>query len=453
MDRVTIKRSLLLAWPISLQSVLTNLLSMIDVAMVSHLGDSAVGAVGLGNRFQFMVTVILMGIAWTVGVLSAQYFGADKIHKIRSTIGMACLMANIALLPIITLNFFFADKIIALGSTNPELILQGQYYLWFTIPSMTLVAIILVYENAIRALGQVKTPLLLSAAAIFFNIGLNFWLINGGLGVPALGVAGAAMATAIARLLHVVMLFSLLNRKKHLLKFRRSDLPNLINKVEIAHFLKLATPMMISFGFWSTGTFVYQIIFGRMGTRELAVMSLLTPIEGVFLALFFGMASACTIMVGQQLGANQFDKAWNYARSFSLLNPLIAIFIGCLVLLARDLVLLPFSGVPSETLQMAHAVFALIALSTWLKIINMTLAMGVLRAGGDNKICMYIDAFGMWMVSIPLTAFAAFVLKWPLIMVVLISYSEEVTKGILFSWRTYQRKWLRNLTTTNGARA
>lgn len=448
-DKQIIRSSLLLAWPISLQSILTNLLSMIDIAMVSHLGDTAVGAVGLGNRFQFMIQVIVLGIAWTVGVLSAQYYGANKTHRIRSTILQGALLANIALVPVLLLNVFFAANIIGLGTENHSVIEQGKHYLWFSLPSLCFVAVILAYDNAIRAVGEVKTPMIISAIAIVLNIALNYWFINGGLGVPAMGVTGAAVATTLARGLQLIFILGYLRYRQHTLCPRRVDLKQLLDRADARHFLSIAMPMTLGFALWSSGTFVYQIIYGRMGTEELAVMSILAPIEAIFMALFFGLASACAIVVGQRLGADQFKEAWQCARSFAVFSPITALCIGVIVLAAKDIVLLPFSALPTQTLDTASTVLALIALSTWLKVINMTIAMGVLRSGGDNTFCTYIDVFGMWIISIPLTALAALYFKFPLFFVVLTTYSEEVVKAVLFSWRAHKRVWMKNLTSTD----
>jgi Na+-driven multidrug efflux pump len=107
---------------------------------------------------------------------------------------------------------------------------------------------------------------------------------------------------------------------------------------------------------------------------------------------------------------------------------------------------IPFTNLPDETLQLATEVFAIICFGGWLKITNMTLSMGLLRAGGETKTSLYIDTFGMWVISIPLTALAAFYFELPLFWVALIAYSEEVTKVFLFAWRAYKRDWLKNLT-------
>ncbi|NMP33280.1 MATE family efflux transporter [Thalassotalea sp. M1531] len=440
-----IKQTFKLAWPISLQNVLVTLLSMIDVVMVGHLGDAAVASVGLGNRIQFVVLVIAIGLSWGVGVLSAQYFGAGKSEKIRQTIQMASIFAVIAFTPIAVASFFFAADVIGWASSDIDVIALGEGYLWITMPSLVCVGVILNIENALRSIGQVKLPMIFSVLAILFNVVLNFWLINGGLGVPALGVEGAAWATLLSRILHLSLLIAFLVKVKHMLAPKAGDWQLLKNRNDWSHLFNLVWPMMISFGIWSVGTFVYQLIYGQLGTQALAVMSLISPIEGVFLSLFFGFASACSIMVGQSLGAESYEKAWQIAKSFLLLSPIVAIALGGVMILLKPIILSPYQSMPIQTLDLAGQVFMLIVFGAWLKVSNMTLAMGVLRAGGDNKYCMYTDIFGMWIVSIPLTYIAAVIWQLPLIWVALAAYSEELVKVLCFGYRAYSKKWMKNL--------
>mgnify|MGYP005990458509 FL=1 len=445
LNTASLKASLKLAWPISLQNTLITLLGMIDVMMVSHLGDAAVAAVGLGNRIQFVVLVIIMGLAWGVGILVAQYWGAQQQEKIRRTVLMGSFIGVFAMIPIVIAFFYFADDVIAIGSEDSEVIALGQSYLWITMPSLCLIAVIMVLENALRSINQVRLPMVLSTIAIAINIVLNYWLINGGLGVPALGVDGAALATTISRAIHLLILIYVLIKVLHPIVPHMDDIKLLSQKGPWWKLFKIVWPMMFSFGVWSLGTFVYQLIYGQMGTKELAVMSLLSPIEGMYISLFFGFASACAIMVGQKLGADQYDEAWVTARSFITLAPIVGLALGGFLYMARDWVFIPFAGLPAETLTLASDVFLIIGLGAWIKITNMTLAMGVLRAGGETKACLYIDIIGMWIVSIPLTYYCAFHLNLPLFWVALAAYSEEVTKSFLFLWRVLQKKWMRNL--------
>lgn len=441
----SVKASLKLAWPISLQNILVTLLSMVDIMMVSHLGNAAVASVGLANRIQFVILVIVTGLGWGVGVLAAQYHGANKQDKIRQAILMAISVGILVMLPIVIGTFYLADNAMALGSTDSEVIHLGELYLWITMPSLFFIAVILVFENALRSTGQVKLPLLLSAAAIGANVVLNFWLIHGGLGIPALGVMGAAIATLISRLLHMLLLLYVLKKARHFIKPTRADFPGLKNKLAWKKLIKLVWPMMFSFGVWSLGTFIYQLIYGHLGTEELAVMSVLAPIEGIFIAIFLGFSSACAIMVGQRLGASDFNQAWVIARTFALLAPISGFVVGLFMFASQHWLFLPFNNLPSATINLALDVFLLLCFGGWLKITNMTLALGLLRAGGETKTCLYIDTIGMWLVSLPITALCAFYFQLPLFWVALAAYSEEITKVVLFSWRTYKRDWLKNI--------
>ncbi|QDP03044.1 MATE family efflux transporter [Thalassotalea sp. PS06] len=444
----SVKASIKLAWPISLQQTLVTMLGMIDVMMVSHLGDAAVAAVGLGNRIQFVVLVLVNGGAWAVGILASQYFGAGNMMKVRRAILMGVSVTVFALIPVVLLNFAYADQLIELGSTDNQVIALGESYLWITMPSLLFVAGIMVIENALRSLNQVKLPMVLSSIAIGLNVILNYWLINGGLGIEPLGVDGAAIATTVSRLLHLIILVWFLVAMRHPVKPSRHDFASLNDTQAWRKLVALVWPMMFSFGVWSLGTLVYQLIYGRIGTQELAVMSILAPVEGMFISLFFGFASACAIMVGQRLGADKFDEAWSIARTFSLLAPVVAVIAGGLLYGIKSWVFIPFADLPSSTLDLAGDIFLIIALGGSLKITNMTMAMGVLRAGGETKACLYIDTTGMWIVSIPLTILAAFYFQLPLFWVVVVSYSEEICKLILFGWRVASKKWLNNLATT-----
>jgi putative MATE family efflux protein len=442
----TFRQSLQLAWPISLQSILVTMLGMSDIMMVGHLGDAAVASVGLGNRIQFVVLIILSGLAAGVGVLSAQYYGAGKYTRISPIVIKTLIIGAALLLPVVLLTFVFGDRLVGLATTDPAIIDAGTQYLWVTMPSLAFVLVVMVFENALRGFSQVRLSMALGSIAISINIALNYWLINGGLGVDALGVLGAAWATFIARSIHALMIVFCLAKSKHIVFPTCIAGNDFYDKEQWRHLIKLVWPMMVSFGVWSLGTFVYQLIYGRIGTQELAVMSLMAPLEGLLVAFFFGFASACSIMVGQQLGRDAFSSAWSLARGFAISAPIVTFFLGLLMLSLESLMFMPYSNLDQSTLAVAHDIFLLITFGTCIKVFNMTASMGILRAGGDNKHCMLIDFSGMWVIGIPLTFAAAFYFALPIYWVVLITYSEEIVKSVLFVYRMKTKHWLRNLT-------
>jgi putative MATE family efflux protein len=446
----TFRQSVKLAWPISLQSILVTMLGMSDIMMVGHLGDAAVASVGLGNRIQFVVLIILSGLATGVGVLSAQYYGAGKLTRVSPVIIKVLIIGTGLLLPVVLLTFFFGDVIVGLGTTDPAIINTGKQYLWVTMPSLAFVLIVMVFENALRGFSQVRLSMALGSIAIIINIALNYWLINGGLGVDALGVLGAAWATFIARAIHAVMIVFFLAKSKHIVFPTGLTGNDFYDIKQWSHLIKLVWPLMVSFGVWSLGTFVYQLIYGRIGTQELAVMSLMAPLEGLLVAFFFGFASACSIMIGQRLGQNDFMSAWSVARGFAISAPIVTLFLGLLMLSLESLMFMPYANLDQGTLSVAHDIFILITFGTCIKVFNMTASMGILRAGGDNKHCLLIDFSGMWIIGIPLTFAAAFYFALPIYWVVLITYSEEIVKSVLFFYRVKARYWQRNLTAHSG---
>lgn len=445
----SLKQSIKLAWPISLQSILVTMLGMSDIMMVGHLGDTAVASVGLGNRIQFVFLIILAGLASGVGTLSAQHFGAGQIGVIRQVIVKTLVIAAGILLPILLITFLFSDNIMGIATTDPSVIKAGTNYLWLTMPSLIFVVIVMIFENALRGLGQVVFPMLISTIAIITNILLNYWLIKGGLGIEPMGVIGAALATLIARALHALLILVYLAKVKHSIFPTTFFCASFYNKQEWTKLLTLVWPMMLSFGVWSLGTFVYQLIYGRIGTQELAVMSLLAPMEGLLVSFFFGFASACAILVGQRLGRNEFITAWALAKYYAISAPIVTFLLALILLQCESLVFMPYINLSPETMALSHDVFVLITFGTCLKVFNLTMSMGILRAGGDNKYCMLIDISGMWVLSIPLTLAAAFYFKLPLYWVVLISYSEEITKAFMFVFRMRTKLWLKNLTAEN----
>lgn len=441
----TIKQSAKLAWPISLQNILVTMLGMVDIIMVGHLGDTAVAAVGVGNRVQFVLLVLMTGLAGGVGVLGAQYFGANALKRISQTALMAIIVAVIILVPIIMVNFYIADDIVALASSDSNVIDIGASYLRICIPGLLFIAIVQIIESAFRAMSKTKTPMAFGVIAILLNIVLNYWFINGGLGLPALGVDGAAWATTISRFVHLLIILYAVTKISSAANPKDLVVADFNQFQQWVKLFKIAVPMMLSYGVWSSGTFVYQLIYGQLGTQELAVMSLLTPIEGLFIALFFGFASACSIQIGHRLGQNDFAYAWRLAKGFSISAPIIAIAFGAAALVMQSYIFLPFNQLPQPTLTLASEVFLLIALGTCIKIYNMTIAIGILRAGGDNKYCLIIDIIGMWLVSIPLTFAAAFYFNLPLFWVAFTAYSEEFVKFFLFTYRMKAKYWLKNL--------
>lgn len=440
-----IKRHLQLAWPIAVQILLANLLGVIDVMMVGGLGDAAIAAIGIAGKILFVLILILVGCGSTVGLLVAQYYGGGRLHKVRNVALLGGLLGvGLGMLASLA-NLFAADAAIALFTTDAETIRLGGDYMRIVVPSMIMLAMIIILESALRSLGQVKLPLVMNASSVAFNVLFNYWFIFGGLGVPPLGVVGAALGTLAARVIHLGLFLAFLYSREHALRFERRDLQNFFSDADIRGFLKLALPAVGGFAIWSFGILAYQYVYGHMGTQAIAVITLVHAIEGVLMSVFVGLAIACSIMVGQHLGAGDFTQARREALRNTLLMPFISLAIGLVIIATADLILGLFFDLPVDTRSQANILLLILGLLHWLKVANMTMALGVLRAGGRNMTCLVTDAIGMWGVGIPLVFVAGLILQWPLAWVFLMAFSEEISKLFIYIYHFRKGAWLRQL--------
>lgn len=433
-----------LALPVAFQSALVAALGMADVLMVAHLGSEAVAAVGLSAKLNFVLILVMAALGTACSVLVAQYFGAGRHEKIQQTLAFALLIGGAAMAPFTLLILTQSSLLLSLGSADPKVIQLGTGYL--TLMGLTLFTTqaIIIYESAMRSIGRTGWPLKYAVVAILLNIALNYWFINGGFGVPALGVLGAGIATVLARLLQISWIVWDLQRTPTL-KLTPAAVRGLRASTLPRRFLSVSWPLVLNFTIWSIGSLGYHLIAGKMGTVPLAVMSLLAPIEGMYHALFFGLVNACAIMIGQRLGRGLFFEADWLAKRFMSLVPLGSLLMG-LLLLALSPVLLDAMHIDDpETNRQTQWAMVVMCLGFWIKVFNMTAIQGILRAGGDSRFCLGMDMVALWLVGLPLTWVAAFIWQLPFTLVYALVLSEEVIKAAGVLWRVRQRHWLVNL--------
>lgn len=444
----SVKRCWALAWPVSLQGVMGAVLGMIDVMMVGGLGNEAVASVGLASRAQFVLIMAFTAFGVAASVLSSQYFGAQKREQISTVIGRFLLLGGAFSMPVIALTMWLSRDIMMWATHEMDVVVQGTHYLWITLPTLLPLIIIQIFEGGLRGVGQVRLPLVFGVIAMVVNIILNEVFIHGGLGIAAMGVKGAALATDFARIVQLGLLLTYLIHKRHLCLPGLSQLSDLVKPEPLKNVLSLVAPMSLNFTVWASGTFVYQLIYASMGTEELATVSMLAPVEGLIISLFVGFSSAASILVGQKLGANDYNRAFRYGQNFTWSITLLATVVGTVLWLASDWILMPYKGASEETLSMAKTLIMAMAFGIGIKTLNMMLSLGVLRAGGDNGYCLKADTVGMWFTGIPITWWVAST-GAPLHWVFIASLTEEIAKAILFCLRMYSRKWMKNLTASH----
>ncbi|MCG9578831.1 MATE family efflux transporter [Vibrio tubiashii] len=440
-----IRRLIAIALPITLQSIMFSSRSLVDVLMLGQLGEAEIAAVGVAARATFVTTIMLVGVTTGGALLTAQYWGASDRKGVRESTALTWLVCMVFAAITALLFILFPTQVMGLATNDPEVIQLGAEYLVITSVSMFAVACVASMAVGLRAMHKPGLSTFFSGIGILSNIFLNWVFIFGKLGVPAMGIKGAAIATVLSGAIEVATLFGYLYAKKHLLAFSANDLRNVLELTRVIKFLKLSLPTTFNFLAWAGGLFAYHAIMGQSGVQGLAALSVMSPVESIALALLIGMSNAAAVLVGNQIGAKKYDEVYYQAIGVTILSVLVGIVVAVVLYLVQGLVLDAFSALTPETRALSEKFMLVMSVGIILRSLPMMTIVGVLRAGGDVKFCLYQDLVAQWLIGIPLAAFAAIGLGWKPEWIYLLFLTEEVIKWFASLYRMQTRKWIRNL--------
>jgi MATE family, multidrug efflux pump len=445
-DREYFRQIFRFALPIALQNLVTASLNMVGVVMIGQLGEVPVAAVGLANQMFFLLQLVLFGITSGAAIFTAQLWGKQDLVNIRKVFSLGLLLAGGASLIFFILAVFMPELILGIYSKDPAVVDLGSEYLHIFGAAFLFFAITMCFGVVLRSTGDVKTPMSISILALLFNTALSYVLIFGKLGLPALGVRGAAYAALTSRVLECAIMLIVVYRYRSSLAPRLQDFLGLDHSFARRIF-KPILPVVLNETFWSLGITAYYAVYARIGTDALAAMNIVSSIENMAFVLTFGLAHATAIMVGNRIGAGEKEQAYQYAGRSLALTILIGLFIGSLVMLLSPYILGLYK-VPPEVIEMAHRVLNIVAIFTWVRACNAVIVVGILRSGGDTRFSFLLDGVIIWVVGVPMAIFGAFVLDLPVYWVYLMVMSEEVLKWILGMRRYSSRRWIHDLAQT-----
>jgi putative MATE family efflux protein len=435
-----------LALPVALQMLLQSVIGMTDVIMIGDLGATSVAAVGLASKIHFLLIVLMSGFATGCSVLIAQYSGAGDEAGCRRILSVTLIVGMVVITPFVAAFALGANSWVNWINPDPEVVRLTALYLVITAPVLWLTQLIVIYEASLRALGNTTMPLMGGVVAAVANVALNYALIYGNWGFPALGVAGAAWATVIARGLQLAFILGWIYWRRHGFALDWQGLMAGFDKAYMRRYVAFVLPLVANYTIWAVGNSVYHVVTGFAGTDALAVMGVLVPIESAFFALFIGFANASAILIGRSLGADRQDDAMRLYRFFNQLTFTLVILLSLVLWFARPWVLAIFDQLDAQATELLYDTLAIFCVLVWLKVFNMMRIIGVLRAGGDNRFCLITDTVVMWLIGLPIYAVAVFFGHISFIWIYALMYLEDALKLWPVMHRIRHRKWMRNLT-------
>lgn len=432
-----------IALPITIQSLLQAALSLIDQIMVGDLGSASIAGVGLAAKFISLFSVTMTAIVTVAGIMIAQYKGNQSKEGINDSFFCNLYFALIIAVIFIVLSLSFPKQIMSLYSEDSATINQAVIYLRIMTIGFIPQVITLMLSAVLRNMGAAKISMVAGIVSVIANTILNYLLIFG-IGIfPKMGVAGAALATGIARIIEFsfifVMYLKIKEEKDIELRFVFFFEKSFIKKIGY-----VLAPILLCEFLWSLGENIYAVIYGHIGTEACAAMTLTYPIQTIAIGALSGVAASAGIISGESLGAGENDKAYSESKSFIKITVLTAICLGGLIAILSGYYVKLFN-VSNETRNMTVYILYGYSLVFCAKVINMVLGGGILRSGGQTKYIMIIDIVGTWLIGVPLGYIAGYVLKLPIYYVYFILSLEEYVRVLLEIYVFRSRRWMLNI--------
>lgn len=429
--------------PIVLQRLLNALLFMLDNVMVGGLGENTVAAVGMANKLTYLMNVFAFGIMSATSMFAGQYWGKRDIAGMRRVqgIGQTLLLIVGGLFMIVGLAF--PTQVMSVWSSTPEVIETGAAYLrvlsfgyLFQVTSQN-------YATILKSCEMTLMPLISSVVAMFVNFVINYTLINGHFGFPALGATGAAIGTSISLVVDCAILLSYTYIKKTPAAAKLRELAYKMK--DLKAYLKESWPVLTNECLWSVGVVTYQFFYSRLGDGAMAAVQMFEVIDRIFYSLVTGIGAAGAVMVGNKVGAGQNDTAFSYGKKLLRIDLLLAAVMPFAILNLAP-VIFGFFAVSDTVLLMARQLVMVMCVNFAFESLCYTLVISTLRAGGDAQYAMKMDLAGMWLVSVPLCFLAAILFKLPL----WACYAGVVMGNVFKTFVLYRRfrtgKWTRDIT-------
>lgn len=425
-----------LALPVMLQSMLQSSFSLIDQVMIGQLGSVEVAAIGLAGKFVSILSVVLAAVASVAGILLAQAMGArDREAQSRGfyqsllpALGIAALFTVLCL--------SCPARIMAIYSEDPEAIALAASYLRYLAWGFLPMAVAALLSTLLRCMEKASLPFYAGIVMALVNTAGNYLLIFGKLGLPALGVEGAAMATSLSQLVNCLLLWGMLRRYGHGLPWVRPRWTGV--------YLSILLPMLFTELAWSLGENVYGIIYGHLGTAPCAAMTLLNPVQSLVIGALSGLSQAASILVGKELGGSDRYHARQTAGTILRYGLYGSAALSVLLVFAGRAYLSIYAVEP-QVIRLAWKILLVYAVISPVKVQNMILG-GVLRSGGEIRALMYIDLVGTWCMGVPLGLLAAFVWGLSIPWVYLLLSLEECVRLALGFWVFHRESWMQKIT-------
>ena len=432
-----------LAIPVALQSMLQASFSIVDQIMIGQLGSVSVAGVGLAGKFASIYSVIVSAVGVVAGIMISQYLGQKNQREVRRSFLVNLLIA-VGLAGVFTLLCGgFPAQIMGLYTTDTPMRQSASVYLQIITATYLPLAGATLLSTLLRCMDKAQLPLYASIASAVLNTGLNYLLIFGRLGLPAMGASGAAIATVISTWVNFLLMLAMLGRHSALLKTAGKS-GEKMGKFNLMQYFSMLMPILVCEFLWSLGENIYAAIYGHMGTDASAAMTLINPVQSLVIGALCGLSQAASVIIGKELGSREYNQAYRDSWRLIRYGLFGAVILSALVVVASPLYVQIYQ-VDDAVKLLTRQILLAYALIAPFKVLNMIAGGGILRSGGKTNYVMWIDMIGTWVFGVPLGLLSAFVWKLSIPCVYFILSLEECVRFGITVLALRSKRWMQSL--------
>lgn len=450
-DKNFYKMVMTVALPIMIQNLITNFVSMLDNLMVGNLGTEQMSGVSIVNQLVFVFALAIFGALSGAGIFTAQFYGKKDTDGIRYTVRYKLIITLILMAVGLFVFILFQDPLINMflhesndgGSIELTLSYAKQYlnaYMWGVVPF----CITQVISSSLRETGETVAPMVAGFSAVLVNVLLNWVLIFGKLGAPALGVVGAAIATNIARCVECGFIVIYTIRKRERFSyftglFKGFTIPRKVFKdITIK-----GMPLLFNEFFWSLGMSLLSVAYSLYGISVVAGYSISSTVMNLANIAFIALGNSIGIIVGKQLGANQFKEAYDTDRKLITFSAAISLFVGIIVFLIGDKIPLLYNT-SAESKELA-AYF--IRVCAWFLPVHSfaNASYFTIRSGGKTLITFLMDSVFIMCVSVPVAFSLYYIFDLTIHTTFVIVQLIDIIKVVVGLALVKKKVWLNNI--------
>lgn len=445
-DRSFYKKVLTIAIPITLQSLITFAINMMDTVMVGSIGEIPLSAASLSGQIFFITTVICFGVGGGGAVLTSQFWGKDDRESISKTLSIIIKINIIVGIIFLLLSFFVPDRLLTFYTNDKDVIQAGIPYLKVVSVMYPLFCITTSISIIFRTISQIRISVIANCVAFLLNVLFNWIFIFGKFGAPALGLTGAAIGTIISRFVEcsIMVIYLFFFDKK--LNFTLSKFLY-FDKSIFKKYLGTGINVLISDAILVAGLTSLTMILGRLGPEMIAANSICSIVIQLSTISIAGIGNSGLVLIGNTIGEGKLSLAKSQSKTFLLIAIITGLVSAIVITLAKSIAI-DFYNVSQETKNIAYQLMDGAAIIVIFQVPSIVLTKGILRGGGDTKFLLFADVMFLWVLSIPLGMLAAFVFKFPPALIYICLKSDEIIKSIWCTIRMFGNKWIRDITAT-----